>query len=223
MSYCVYKHTAPNGKVYIGITKRKPKKRWECGKGYKCNHHFYSAIQKYGWENFSHEILLSGLTKEQAEKDEIRLIKEYQSANPSHGYNLRLGGSLSSFSEEVIEKMRLSHIGKKHSEEQKKKMSLANKGRKLSSGMLGHKHSEATKEKMRNAAIGRPKPYMKGTKNHKAHGVINVDTGLSFGTVKEASEKYNCNRSGITMCCTGKRNLCGGYHWAYLEGGDVID
>lgn len=27
--YCVYKHTSPNGKVYIGITKKKPNDRWE--------------------------------------------------------------------------------------------------------------------------------------------------------------------------------------------------
>lgn len=217
MSYYVYKHTSPNGKVYIGITKRNPEKRWECGKGYKCNHHFYSAIQKYGWKNFSHEILLSDLTKEQAESNEMRLIKEYQSTDPSRGYNLRLGGSLSSFSEEAIEKMRVSHIGKKLPEEQKRKISLAIKGCKPTYGMRGHKHSEETKEKMRNAAIGRPKAYMKGAKNHRAHSVLNVDTGLFFETIKEASEKYNCNRIGITRCCQGKQNLCGGYRWAYRE------
>lgn len=26
--YSVYKHTSPSGKVYIGITKQKPVKRW---------------------------------------------------------------------------------------------------------------------------------------------------------------------------------------------------
>ena len=27
--FCVYKHTTPSGKVYIGITSRKPKERWD--------------------------------------------------------------------------------------------------------------------------------------------------------------------------------------------------
>lgn len=34
-SYTVYKHTSPSGKVYIGITCRKPEYRWNHGKGYK--------------------------------------------------------------------------------------------------------------------------------------------------------------------------------------------
>lgn len=28
MNYSVYKHTAPNGKIYIGITSMKPENRW---------------------------------------------------------------------------------------------------------------------------------------------------------------------------------------------------
>lgn len=31
--YSVYKHTAPNGKVYIGITGKDPEKRWLNGGG----------------------------------------------------------------------------------------------------------------------------------------------------------------------------------------------
>ncbi len=32
--YCVYMHTAPNGKVYIGITSQKPSQRFGRGRGY---------------------------------------------------------------------------------------------------------------------------------------------------------------------------------------------
>ena len=73
--YCVYKHTSPNGKVYIGITGENPNKRWQNGKGYKPNKHFYSAIEMYGWENIKHEILYSGLSKSEACKIEVMIIK----------------------------------------------------------------------------------------------------------------------------------------------------
>ena len=55
--FCVYKHVSPSHKVYIGITSRKPKKRWVNGEGYSNNDYFTKAIKKYGWDNFKHEIL----------------------------------------------------------------------------------------------------------------------------------------------------------------------
>lgn len=90
--YCVYKHTSPTGKVYIGITKRKPEKRWNSGRGYESNRYFYRAIQKYGWENFKHEIIVDGLDQDEATETERRLIAEYDSTNPAAGYNIEAGG-----------------------------------------------------------------------------------------------------------------------------------
>ena len=55
-TYTVYCHTSPSGKRYVGITCKSLNSRWQNGKGYLYNKHFYSAIQKYGWENFKHEI-----------------------------------------------------------------------------------------------------------------------------------------------------------------------
>ena len=91
--YTVYKHTSPSGKVYIGITSQELRKRWGNGRGYKYNDAFYNAIKKYGWENIKHEVLFIKLTKQEAEKEEIRLIKEYKSANKNFGYNIQNGGN----------------------------------------------------------------------------------------------------------------------------------
>ena len=55
MNYCVYLHTSPTNKYYVGITKQNPLKRWANGRGYCKNKHFYKAILKYGWDNFQHE------------------------------------------------------------------------------------------------------------------------------------------------------------------------
>lgn len=93
--YTVYKHTTPNGKVYIGITGLKPEQRWNNGNGYRGNAHFYRAILKYGWENIEHEIVENGLTKEQACDLEIELIAKYDATNPRNGYNNSTGGECS--------------------------------------------------------------------------------------------------------------------------------
>ena len=70
-TYIVYKHTSPSGKVYIGITSRTPEARWgKDGVEYKLNKHFWNAIQKYGWDNFDHEILCTNLNYEDACKKE---------------------------------------------------------------------------------------------------------------------------------------------------------
>ena len=49
------------------------------------------AIEKYGWENIEHRILLDGLTKEQAEKAEREFIIAYDSIR--NGYNASIGGN----------------------------------------------------------------------------------------------------------------------------------
>lgn len=92
--YCVYCHTNNiNGKRYIGITCQKPERRWKNGKGYINNNYFYRAIQKYGWHNFSHNVLYTDLNKEDAERIEIELIAKYGTINPNRGYNIEKGGN----------------------------------------------------------------------------------------------------------------------------------
>ena len=91
--YCVYMHTNKlNNKKYIGITCRPVEVRWRDGKGYKLNRHFWSAIQKYGWDNFIHEILALNLSKEEAQKLEVELISVYNTTDENFGYNVSIGG-----------------------------------------------------------------------------------------------------------------------------------
>lgn len=92
-SWVVYRHTDPNGKVYIGITcASNPEYRWSHGMKYKDQPTFFRAIVKYGWDNFNHEILYRGLEYEDACETEIRLIAEHNSTDRKHGYNVSLGG-----------------------------------------------------------------------------------------------------------------------------------
>nr|DAE59944.1 MAG TPA: intron associated endonuclease [Caudoviricetes sp.] len=156
--YIVYKHTNKiNGKIYIGITSQKPNKRWQNGYGYKDNQHFFRAIQKYGWNNFEHEIIYKDLEEEIATNKEQELIKLYNSNNSNFGYNKDNGGKTNKLTEESIEKIRQWHIGRKLSEETKRKISESHKG--ISSGennpMYGKHHTKEAKQKMSDFAKSR--------------------------------------------------------------------
>lgn len=96
-NYCIYKHTnLINNKVYIGQTCQSPEKRYgKNGSNYRSCRYFYRAIECYGWENFAHEIIVSGLTHEEADKLEQKYIQEYESNNSEYGYNLEGGGTYS--------------------------------------------------------------------------------------------------------------------------------
>ena len=109
---CIYKHTSPSGKVYIGQTGLKPENRWNNGNGYEGSTLFFSAIQKYGWENIQHEVLFTGLDQLNADIIEEDLIYYYKQIGKS--YNLYNSGSASR--------------GWKQSDEAKEKISKALKG-----------------------------------------------------------------------------------------------
>lgn len=82
----VYKHTFPDGKVYIGITDN-PTQRWEYGHGYQENEEMYAAILASGWKNIQHAILAKCDTRGEAEQLEREYILLYDSEDPEKGYN----------------------------------------------------------------------------------------------------------------------------------------
>jgi len=138
-TYCIYQHiNKTNGKRYIGITKQTPENRWgNDGINYKGFCRFWSAICKYGWDGFEHEIVVSGLTKEEACELEVKLIKEYKTQDRDFGYNILEGGNTPKMTEEVRKKMSSSMKGNKNglghpcSEDKKRRISESQKGRKL--------------------------------------------------------------------------------------------
>lgn len=118
-----------------------PEKRWMNGNGYINNPFFYRAIQKYGWNNITHEIIADGLTSKEATAKERKMIAQYQANNTKYGYNLTDGGE----------------EGKHYSEVSKAKMSASKKG--MYSGMFnprfGKTCSEETKQRISNALRGK--------------------------------------------------------------------
>lgn len=91
MSYFIYAHITPNGKIYIGQT-NDIKRRWQPSQYRQCVY-FEKAIQKYGWDNIQHIILQQNLqTRQEANELEKYYIKKYNTTNPQKGYNLTSGG-----------------------------------------------------------------------------------------------------------------------------------
>ena len=114
-TYIVYKHqNQVNGKIYIGITKygNNPNYRWRNGMGYLENSRFFEDIVKYGWDQFSHEILLDGLNITEAIKMEKEFIQKFNSA--STGYNISAGGQ--ALSEEGCKKISQALTGIKRNQ-----------------------------------------------------------------------------------------------------------
>ena len=163
-TYSVYKHTFPNGKVYIGITCMDPQKRWNGGSGYRKQIKIYNAIQYYGWRNVKHEILYTGLSKAEAEAEEIRLIAYYDSTRK--GYNVEHGGNtIGTHSEETKQKISAGNkgknLGRSIPEEQKKRLSEMWTGE--GNPFYGKHHSEEVKAEHAAFMVGNQ--YAKGLKH----------------------------------------------------------
>lgn len=189
-NYCVYKHTnKTNGKIYIGITKQKPKDRWGRGSTYK-SQHFGRAIAKYGWDGFEHEIIASDLSKEEACVMEMQLIEQYSSRDPQKGYNVAAGGEGGGM------------IDKHHTAEAKEKIRIARKRDGFSEEHKRH-ISEAKQ----------------GAKHHLAKRVYQYSKDGTFirawDYMSLASKELNISKANIGEVCNGHRPSAGGFVWSY--------
>ena len=163
--YCVYIHISPSNKKYIGITSMfPPEERWKNGYGYRHNEYFSRAINKYGWDNFEHQIVARDLTESEAIEMEVSLISKYNTTDLNYGYNLTSGGEVGKvYSKDAREKMSQNHAdvsgennpryGVQVSQETRDKISQSLIG-KLSGDkhpLYGKCHTEEAKKKMSKA------------------------------------------------------------------------
>lgn len=227
--WVVYKHTTPSGKMYFGITHQKPINRWgRNGNGYRSNKHFYNAIQKYGWDNISHEIIAECADQKTAESIERKLIMEFKSYDTRYGYNKALGGhALSNESRKKISETRKERgivpwtYGKHHSEETKRKISLAHTGLRYKMSEAGRKHLSESKLGEKNPMYGRKKTKEEINRmiriNEKPVVRIDGDTITVYESAKKAGEATGIIPSNITRACRKERSTAGGYKWEYAN------
>lgn len=229
--YVVYMHEFPNSKVYIGITCQDPQQRWKLGRGYLSRNKdgsykqplMANAILKYDWNDIKHQVIFQGLTKKEAEQKEIELIKYYQSNNRKFGYNIENGGnSNGKHTEETKKKISSANRGRVRSEEARQKMSVAKTGKKRPSfstetrqklGLVnkGRKRTEETKKKISDAKKGKP--------THEIP-VVCLETNVVYRSAVAAEKVTGAHRSKICEVCKGTRKTAGGFHWAYYQNVD---
>lgn len=195
MNKCgIYMITSPSGKSYIGRSLNLGE-RLNKYKNLLCSdqQYIYHAILKYGWDNMKVTILYSEerneLSNDTLNKLEEKFIEKFNTLIPN-GYNLKTGGNQPKLSEETKNRMSVAKLGKRFSEEHKKKLSLAqNKKENKIKKSLTHRRS-----------------------------VIQLSVSGEFikewYSLTEASESLNISRSSIYQSCK-KGYTAHGYKWKY--------
>lgn len=222
-NYTVYRHVNKiNNKQYIGITSQNPPSlRWgRNGNSYNPNTYFGLAIKKYGWDLFSHEILFQGLTKEEACLKEIELIKKYKTNQNQYGYNSTSGGESFTLSDIARKKKSIAMKGNKNSlnipcsEEKKRKISQAQKGRKFSEE---HKKRLSESAKKRHVPCSEKKKKQLSDNYPNKKPVICIETGIVYDSVQQCAKALNLYATNLVKCCKGKINTTKGYHFQYYN------
>ena len=157
-----------NGKIYVGQTTKTINERFKGhlrGKTY-----FDKSLKKYGINNFEISIIDSASCIEELNQKEEKWIKILDCTIPN-GYNILFGGKNACGhhrTEETKQKLRIANIGKKMSDEIKKKISIASKLRwsdeayreRCIKNRKGRKISEEQKKKISIANKGKRKGFI---------------------------------------------------------------
>lgn len=144
------------------------------------------------------EIVADGLTEEEAKNFERVLIKELDTMNPEHGYNLTSGG-------EMVPGYRYSEMARKKMSEKKQGVFDGEKN-----PMYGKHQSEETRRKISEKAKGRPSK-MKGkhlnlSPEQKKHA-SEIRKGKGHPMPESAKKKLSEQRKGVPKSEESKKKL----------------
>lgn len=191
---CIYLRTnTVNGMQYVGQTNNieQRNRQWKCLKWGYANPIISQDREKYGLDKWNFEILKE-CDDSEGDYWETHYIQELKTTYPN-GYNM------SEFS---------TNLGLKHTEEAKKKMSEALKGK--IPWIKGKHHTEEAKQK------NKDKHLCKTVYQYTLDGEL----------VREWESTAECGRNGfhqghVAECCNGKIKKAYGYKWSYTKKEDI--
>jgi group I intron endonuclease len=158
--------------------------------------HMYNAIRKYGWDQFTIEILHSfsreGEWQERLDELEIQEIAQRGTLAPG-GYNNETGGN----------KNKVLH------EDTKELMSSVRSGEQHA--MFGKHHQDEAKDLIRDA-------NRKEVQQWSRDGSEFIRT---FRSIEEATRETGADGSHICKVSKGERKTAGGFHWKFVQEEDV--
>ena len=187
-----------NNKLYFGQTVQSFNQRYKGNILNTHNNHLRRSIEKYGIENFEiDEEFDIAYSKEELDKLEDMYIKLYNTCNKTKGYNTRYGGANGRHTEETRKKMSKAnkgkHSGEKHpnygkhqSKETRIKISESNKGKIM---------SEESKIKMskNHADVKKENNPMYGRKHtEKSKEKMSQNHKYSYGEKHARAKKIIC-------------------------------
>jgi group I intron endonuclease len=227
----VYKITNKiDGKIYIGQTTQELNKRWI---QHKCDaktrgrgHVLYRAIRKHGIENFEIKVIAYCSSIEEMNHREEYYIKLFKCLAPA-GYNLALGGGNKRHTEESKRKLSLAKKGVKTgrtwnkgispTKETKMKISIKSSG--SGNGMFGKTHTPEVRKIISIAQTGRkhtPQEIQKRIEKQNKP-ILCHQNGIVFKSAKEAAEFCKITPQSVTQVAKRQRKQCKGYTFSYAE------
>lgn len=207
----IYRHTYIwDGRGYIGQSINSEKFRTNGHLRSKDSVHFHRAIRKYGWENFTTDILHENIDTMYLDDWEMYYISLYETLG-NKGFNMTAGGGgIRGYRHTEKHKSHLSlrmagsdnpFFGRKHSEESRQRISATRVGEKNPN--FGKPHSEDHRMKISEA-------HLKQVEQWSADGETYIRTFDSITLAANAIEK---SASGISQCLGGKQKTAGGFVW----------
>lgn len=222
-NFHIYKITSPTGKIYIGKTTN-INERIKFYKYSKCEKQplICKSLKKYGFKNHNFEIIHEGSnTLEEINKLEIHyiFINESFNGNNKNGLNLTLGGDgglgkkISEEHKKKIIEFNKNRVYKKHTEETKK---LISENRKKTGSTIAHK--EAMK-KLIGRKINKSEDWIKNNSESIKKPIIQFDMNNNFikewKSAKDVELELGFCRKNISANLRNKSKHAYQYVWKF--------